>query len=90
MGDLISGILLGAGAGAVAGAIGYLKAKTKEDPEGFEPKKFGLTVGVAAVIGGISAYMGVFNDPLALVGGTIGIGGLVENILKTINQLTKK
>src|SRR5437899_2087866 len=57
---LIIAVLEGVGAAALAAAIGFAKAYFASDPpEAFDPVKFGDTVALGAIMGGIAAYFGI-------------------------------
>ena len=57
--SLLYTILEGAGVAAFAAAVGYLKAHFGESAEPFDLEKFGTTLALGAVLGGLAGYLGV-------------------------------
>ena len=77
-------ILQGAIGGAVFAFTGYAKNQKKD--EGFDFFKFGTSIVVAAVIGGIAGYAGMEYGAVAdmTLAGGFGLG--IENLFKAVKR----
>ena len=83
--DLLIGIGAGALAGAIFGLTGYFKNKKQEDMfEGFDTQKFAISVGGATVCGAIASYTGIAFDEVSAGAYGVIVYQLVSNIVKSI------
>jgi hypothetical protein len=74
---ILWGILVGAGAGAGASFIGYMKGKTLEQ---IEWDKAFATIVLGLIIGGLAAYMGVPFDEAYQIVLALGLVTLINQV----------
>jgi hypothetical protein len=83
--DMLVGIGAGALAGAVYGLTGYFKNKKQEDMfEGFNSQQFSISVVGSAVCGAMASYTGASFDAVSAGAFGVVIYQVISNIFKSI------